>query len=239
MIASLASPQEGGALVGLGIWIVGAVSMSMIVNNLLPDRRRHASDGAQIVDALKNSARYRRAVELGRLARKLDDGAFVEAFDDAELDAIVEPNDASLQAMRANVICYSARVERDLERGAVHLEAALRSTRYATPAERTALAVEAAIYCGWYRNDAAGFERWRTLCTPAALGPLATLRLDVVATCLRGEPDRAVGILDRLIPLAERTVPLAQRERVNAILRRWRDQIRTGVPQSNEIGDTS
>lgn len=128
---------------------------------------------------------------------------------------------------RENWLAYAAANDRkDIAVAAVHLERCLDLASLLGPSLRDLMALEAAVFSAWFREDAAAAQKWfRQINRLKALPKIMQFRAEIALGCARRDFPAALSRWQEAYAFIEKLPQTPLQERLAEGLLEWRSQI--------------
>lgn len=205
------------------------LSLFLGAANLLPFQARgFQSDGARVLMAAAKEHKFLRWYALVRLGTAMMSGTRARDLDPAVIQQALELNDSSGDWMRANLIAYSWAADReDVAAAAAYLEKCLTYAGKLPNKTRCFLMLEAAVFQGWYREDAGRAVRWLNLAGSARkrLPALYRLRPQIAVAWADGHSAEAETKLQEAVTEVRKMPANAARDRLETSMTEWQQKM--------------
>ena len=205
------------------------VSLTLGAANLLPFRAKgFESDGARLLMAAADERRFARWFALFRLAAASAIGTRARDLDSLALHTALELNDNSSDCMRANLLAYSWASDGDnVQAAAGFLEKSLTYADRLPARTRCFFMLEAALFQGWYREDAARAAHWLRLVGSARkkLPALYRLRAETAVAWAEGRVAEAQDKLQEAITAVRNMPANASRDVLENSMAEWQKKM--------------
>jgi hypothetical protein len=226
LFLTYAPPKSNGLAALLDMfWMMSAI-LGMI--NLVPFRTGLLfSDGARILILLSSVPKSRRWLSQNGILSQNHAGVRPKAWRRTWLEAAGRVRDGSIDEFAGNWICYLAANDRkDISAAALHLERCLELTNLLGPFSKDLVALEAAVFTAWFREDAPTAQKWLThVKKPRTLPELLRNRADIAVCCVRKDFGAGLTLWQNAFALIEKLPDTP----VKALLRQgfleWRGEI--------------
>ncbi|HTC92751.1 MAG TPA: M50 family metallopeptidase [Terriglobales bacterium] len=220
------------------------LSLFLGAANLLPFQARgFQSDGARVLMAAAKERKFLRWYALVRLSTSIAGGIRARDLDPAVIQQALELNDSSGDWLRANLIAYSWAADReDVAVAAASLEKCLAYAGKLPNKTRCFLMLEAAVFQGWYREDAGRAAHWMNLAGAARkrLPALYRLRPEIAVAWADGHSAEAETKLQEAIAEVRKMPANAARDRLETSMTEWQQkmQLRLQARQTNSAASS-
>jgi hypothetical protein len=188
------SQSPGGWLyapANIFLWI--SVVIGLV--NLVPFKRGMLyTDGARIAMLLLSRARSRRWICIAAVGNQNQKGVRSREYKRTWLRAATSLHDGSVDDFAGNWLAYaSANDRKDAPLAALHLERCLELVNLLGPSIQDLVALEAAVFTAWFRNNAAVAQTWLGQVQKLkALPQLLQIRAGVALPCAMLEYNQAL-----------------------------------------------
>ena len=207
------------------------MSLFLGAANLLPFQARgFQSDGARFLMAVAKEQRFRRWFALVRLSTAIASGTRARDLDTALIGQALEFEDRSGDSMRANLIAYSWAADRDEIAGAAgYLERCLAYASKLPNRTRSFLMLEAAVFQGWYREDATRAVKWFDFAGKSRrrFPALYRLRPEIAVLWAEGRHTEAQAKLQEAIAAVQKMPANATRDLLELSMSEWQQKMRS------------
>src|SRR6266478_6323146 len=156
-----AFPQLGNTWVAIPVAQFAFISLLLGVLSLIPRQSALMSDGARIEMLLRSHDRSRRWLSIAALGNLYDNGIRARDWKRTWLQSAASMRDGSLDAFAGDWLAYVLASDRkDAPVAGTHLEKCLELVHKLPPSTRDLVAQEAAVFAGWFRDDATLADKW-------------------------------------------------------------------------------
>jgi hypothetical protein len=207
-------------------WMISTISG---VINLMPLRVGVLyADGARILMLLSSVPRSRRWISQNAIVWQSHAGVRPKAWKRTWLEAAGGVRDGSVDDFAGNWAAYLAANDRkDIFAAAVHLERCLEGMNLLGPLFQDMVALEAAVFSSWFREDAVTAQKWLVQVKKLkALPQLLQSRAQIAMCCGRREFGLALSFWQEGIALIEKLPSTPLKVRFTEGFLEWRDEIR-------------
>ena len=230
VVASLLAyvPMIPGWLAALGkmFWMISAI---VGVLNLLPLRLGAIyADGARIRMLLSSFPKTRRWICLTAVGNQSQAGIRPKTWKRTWLDAAARIRDRSVDDFAGNWMAYVAANDRkEASVAAIHLERCLELANKLGPTLSDLVALEAAVFTAWFRQDAALSKRWLDQVQKLKTIPeLLRIRAEIALPIARKEFSIALSRWQDAYAFIEKLPKTPIKQRLAEGFLEWRDEIR-------------
>lgn len=204
------------------------ISVLIGVANFLPFRLGMLyPDGARIAMLFTSRARSRRWMSLCAIGSQGQAGVRPIRWRRTWLDAAGGVRDGSVDDFAGNWAAYAAANDRkDAPVAASHLERCLGLVSLLGPSLQDVIALEAAVFTAWFRENAAIAEKWLGQVKKIkALPQLTRMRADIALHCARREFAPALSRWQEGYAFIEKLPPTPVKTRLTEGFLEWREEI--------------
>jgi len=219
-------PTAGSSSLLLAIFL--RISVIIGLANFVPFRLGVLyPDGARIAMLLFSRAKSRRWMSLTAIANQTRMGIRPKLWKRTWLNAAGAVRDGSVDDFAGNWAAYIAANDRkDSPVAALHLERCLELVSLLGPSLRDMVALEAAVFTGWFRLNAVTAENWlRQVKKIQALPQLLQIRADTAIRCARKEFVPALARWQDGFAFIEKLPPTALKKSMVEGFEEWRLEI--------------
>jgi hypothetical protein len=206
-------------------WMMSAI---LGVINLVPFRLGAMyADGARIFMLFSSAPKSQRWISQNAIVYQSHAGIRPKAWKRTWLEAAGRVRDGSVDDFAGNWAAYLAANDRkDTSRAAEHLERCLELVNLLGPSLKDMMALEAAVFTSWFREDATTAQKW--LAQVKKLGALPQLmqkRAQIAMSCGQKQFRPALKLCEEGLALVDKLPPTPVKDRLSEGLLEWRDEI--------------
>ena len=221
-----APPRSTALAVSLELfWMTSAL---LAIINLLPLRLGMLyTDGARMLMLQSSLPKARRWISLTAIGNQSQSGVLPKLWKQTWINAAARVGDKSIDDFAGNWVVYlAANARKDIPVAAVHLERCLALANLLGPSLRDLVALEAAVFSAWFREDAATAQKWFSqIKRLKTLPKLLQMRADIVLRCAQGEFSAALLRWQEAYAFIEKLPKTPLTERLMEGLLEWRSEI--------------
>lgn len=216
-------------------------SLLVAITSLIPTGSLIPSDGTRIVMLLRSPDRSRRWISIYALGNLYCSGVRPRDWKRTWLRSASSVHDNSVDTLTGEWLAYAAANDRmDVMTAAAHLEKCLELAGVLPQSARDALAMEAAFFTAWFRDDTALASLWLTqLKKPRRSQRVVRLRLDVALHCVRRDYDAAECSWREGFELLESATSGGARQMLKEASLDWREEILKRKTQQVTVSDSA
>jgi len=219
-------PESVGMRVAIEmLWMISAV---LGILNLIPYRVGALyNDGSRILTLRISLAKTRRWICQCAIANQAQSGIRPRTWKRTWLDAVGRIRDGSFDDFAGNWVGYVAANDRkDSTTAAAHLERCLELINGLGPSLQDHVALEAAIFTAWFREDPTTSQQWLGEVKKFhSLPKLMQARAEIASCCARKEFGSALSLWQKAFASIESLPPTPIRSRLIEGFQEWRDEI--------------
>lgn len=215
-------------------WMISAL---LAIFNLLPIRTGMLyTDGARILMLRSSLPKARRWISLTAIGNQGQSGVRAKLWKRTWLHAAARVGDKSIDDFAGNWVAYAAANDReDAPIAAAHLEICLGLANLLGPSLRDLVAMEAAVFSAWFREDAATAHKWFSQINRLkALPKLLQFRVEIALGCARREFSAALSRWQEAYAFIEELPTTAMKQRLLEGFLEWRSEIEQRQQAQNE-----
>jgi len=204
------------------------ISVILGLSNLLPIRLGVLyPDGARIRMLLSSRDKSRRWMSLTAIGAQSQAGVRAKQWRRTWLEAAGKIHDGTVDDFAGNWIAYFAANDRkDAPVAAAHLERCLALSNLLGPSLQDFVALEAAVFTAWFRQNAATAQRWFDQVKHfKSLPQLMQIRAEIALRCARRQFEPALARLQDALAFVEKLPNTPIKARLRDGLIEWRDEI--------------
>jgi Zn-dependent protease len=206
-------------------WMMSAL---LAIINLLPlGIGMLYTDGARMLMLRSSLPKARRWISLTAIGNQGQNGIRSKFWKRTWVNAAARVGDKSIDDFAANWVAYAAANDRkDAPIAAAHLERCLDLANLLGPSLRDLVALEAAVFSAWFREDAATAQKWFSQINRLkSLPKLMQLRADIAFRCARHDFSAALSRWQETYAFIEKLPKTPMKERLLEGFREWRSEI--------------
>ena len=219
------------------------MSALLVIISLAPFRLGMIyTDGARMLMLRSSVPKARRWISLTAIGNQGQNGVRSKLWKHTWLNAAARVGDESIDDFAGNWVAYAAANDRkDSPAAAAHPERCLDLANLLAPSVRDFVALEAAVFSAWFREDAATAQKWFSQINRLkALPKLMQFRADIALGCAHGEYSAALYRWHEAYAFIEKLPKTGMKERLLEGFLEWRSEIeqrqqaynRSAVPTS-------
>lgn len=204
------------------------VSVMIGVANFLPFRLGALyPDGARIAMLIGSRGRSRRWMSIAAIGSQGQSGVRPKQWKRTWLNAAGGVPDGSVDDFAGNWVAYAAANDRkDAPVAAFHLERCLGLVNLLGPTLQDTIALEAAVFTAWFREDAVVAQKWlQHVKRIKSLPQLMRIRADIALHCARKEFGPALSRWQEGFAFIEKLPLTAVKTRLTVGFQEWRNEI--------------
>jgi hypothetical protein len=196
-------------------------------------------DGARVWMLKSSRAKSRRWLSICAIGAQQQSGIRSRELRRTWLDAASAVPDDSYDDFSGNWAAYiAANGRKDEATASLHLERCLALVSSLGPAMRDLVAIEAAVFTAWFRNDADLAEKWRRqIKKMTALPQLMQVRLKIASSCARAEFTLALSRLQDALAIIQKLPETPVKDMLVEGFVEWRDEILEREHSGRRNGD--
>jgi Zn-dependent protease len=207
-------------------WTTSAL---LAIINLLPLRIGMLyTDGARMLMLRWSLPKARRWISLTAIGNQSRNGVRAKLWKHTWVNAAARVGDKSVDDFAGNWLAYAAAANnrKDIPVAAVHLERCLGLASWLGPSLRDLMALEAAVFSAWFREDAATAQKWfRQINRLKALPKIMQFRADIALACARRDFPAALSRWQEAYAFIEKLPQTPLQERLAEGFLEWHGQI--------------
>jgi hypothetical protein len=209
----------------------------MAIVNLLPLRMGMVyTDGARMLMLRSSLPKARRWISLTAIGNQSQNGVRSRLWKHTWLNAAARVGDNSVDDFTGNWVAYAAANDRkDALVAAAYLEKSLGLVKLLGPSLRDMVALEAAVFSAWFREDATTAEKWFSQINRLKTLPrLLQFRADIALRCARREFPAALSRWQEAYAFIEKLPKTPIKQRLLEGFLEWRNEIEQRQQVYNE-----